>query len=738
MNILSVMLSTARSLWRRARTWPIVRRLVVAADRAWWARTIRRADIVDLEYFAAQIGHPVSARAAVRRYVREGFRNGLSLNPLVCERTIARQLPEDGRVPALYAYLVNARGGLSVSPNWDAAAYDAAHPEAGDDAAGAVGHAWRAARSGAPIPLGRDEAQVDVAWSRVLACAIRAAERARTGFSGVAHLPDLQPPATRLVLCVIDSTEPAFDEGIELAAALASEPGTRVVLALAAAPSGVPAPDAWIQAGLVTLWQPDITVTAVTSESPVAAALAMAGAQGLDAEVSVVAVRGPGEEIDEKTMVELLAEASRGPVAPILVAHDGTIASAGIVVLEGSTHHLLAGHPLEDGQALGDVRVRAQGGETRAWPVAQPGPPIRILTSTSVVTSSVAPAADSSAPLSTDDDLASLLSGSSLRPSATGTLTLLRPPRSVTLPTGESVPSLRWAIKISAPAGREGRSWGDTHFAAGLARALRKLGQEVVVDSFDARNRPSSGIDDVVLVLRGPYRVDPVPTAARSLLWVLSHPEEITTAEVSLFDRVFAASTPWALEASQLFSRDIVPLLQCTDADRFRPQGGLARGGEIVFVGTAKNIERPAVLVPIRAGIPVDVYGPDWRRWIPADRIRAAGVAHAELPALYQRAGVVLNDHWPGMKANGFISNRPYDVVAAGGRVVSDDVRGLAEHFAGAVRVYHDDAELVALLSGDLDDLFPSEEHLVAVSARIRAEDSFDARARALLDAALD
>jgi hypothetical protein len=32
----------------------------------------------------------------------------------------------------------------------------------------------------------------------------------------------------------------------------------------------------------------------------------------------------------------------------------------------------------------------------------------------------------------------------------------------------------RWAIKICAPAGRPGAVWGDTHFAEGLARALKR------------------------------------------------------------------------------------------------------------------------------------------------------------------------------------------------------------------------------------------------------------------------
>ncbi len=257
-----------------------------------------------------------------------------------------------------------------------------------------------------------------------------------------------------------------------------------------------------------------------------------------------------------------------------------------------------------------------------------------------------------------------------------------------------------------------------------------------MIDAYPARSRSTSAIDDITLVLRGPRRIDP-PGHGRSLLWIISHPDEITTDEVDGFDRVFAASVPWAARATARLSRTITPLLQCTDAALFRPKG-LLRDDDIVFVGTARGIARPSVVAPIAAGIPVAVYGPDWRHFIPGRFIRARGIPHSELPSRYESAGVVLNDHWPAMQAEGFISNRPYDVVAAGGRVISDAVEGLEEHFGGAVRTYGTTEELIGMLSGDLDELFPDDEALAEISRRIRTDDSFDARARSLLEAATD
>ena len=42
------------------------------------------------------------------------------------------------------------------------------------------------------------------------------------------------------------------------------------------------------------------------------------------------------------------------------------------------------------------------------------------------------------------------------------------------------------------------------------------------------------------------------------------------------------------------------------------------------------------------------------------------------------------------------------------------------------------------MLTGDLDALFPQPSELARIAARVRERDSFDARARVLLDRVLD
>ncbi|MDF2507143.1 MAG: hypothetical protein K0Q52_1002, partial [Microbacterium sp.] len=165
------MLSRVRALWRAARQTVVLGAVLAAADRMWWARTIRRAGIVDLDIVAAQAGRRISARAAIRRYVRGGFRTGFALNPLFMERPVSRQLSDSDRVPALYAYLVNDRRTLQVSPNWDAPALAALEPDSLSDPAGPLGHAWRRARERGWVELGRASAPVRVSWADVVRAA---------------------------------------------------------------------------------------------------------------------------------------------------------------------------------------------------------------------------------------------------------------------------------------------------------------------------------------------------------------------------------------------------------------------------------------------------------------------------------------------------------------------------------------------------------------------------------------
>lgn len=685
---------------------------------------ISRADVVDVQFVQAQ-GLPAKPRAAIREYVRGGFRRGISLNPLFTEQLVSSQLSDAGRVPALYAYLVNHPGEIETSVSWDAPAYARVHPESLSAPGGPLGHAWRSALREDGIVLGRDDRRLRVAWRSVAEAAETAAKRARSGDDD-----EVMAFALRNETVVVNRLGPhERDLAATLSAAVELlDTDTDLIVAIGSQDLAT-----WTEASLLSLWLPNVStcrdVPGILEEIEQAAPL---GAS--------LVVRGPDAEISAEDLRVLALAAKGGAAAPVwLDSHDGTVAAAGVVVHAGAAYPLLTGHPAEDARRLTPpVVTPGLASETFARRVGAPAFPVTTVLDTTVRAPWRGETIDATRyDRTAESNVDAFLAPLHMRTTGWGPggPLLTRAPQPPAIVDGETLPRLRWALKIVSPPGKPGEAWGDTHFARGIADALRRLGQEVVIDAYDARSRPSSHLDDVILALRGPEPFAP-QSGATSLLWIISHPDQITASEIRGFDRVYASSTTWARLGSERFGRHIAPLLQCTDARKFRPAGG-PRTDEIVFVGTARGIPRPSVIEPIRAGIPVSVYGPDWRGWIPAHAIKGVGIPNNDLPAVYEHAALVLNDHWPAMRDAGFVSNRLYDVVAAGGRAVSDRVEGIDEIFEGAVATYQTIPELLDLLRKDRAAVFPDEEALSRISQRVRERDSFDARARTLLDDAL-
>ena len=98
----------------------------------------------------------------------------------------------------------------------------------------------------------------------------------------------------------------------------------------------------------------------------------------------------------------------------------------------------------------------------------------------------------------------------------------------------------------------------------------------------------------------------------------------------------------------------------------------------------------------------------------------------------------MLNDHWPDMAELGFLSNRLFDAVASGARVITDEVAGLRTVFGDSVQVARTPGELVDLVTApDLDAVFGDDEQRRKQAQLIAERHSFAARAKVLLEDAL-
>jgi spore maturation protein CgeB len=141
----------------------------------------------------------------------------------------------------------------------------------------------------------------------------------------------------------------------------------------------------------------------------------------------------------------------------------------------------------------------------------------------------------------------------------------------------------------------------------------------------------------------------------------------------------------------------------------------------------------------LAAGLPVAVYGDLWSGLVPDEVVRGRSIPNQTLAAAYGSAGVVLNDHHDAMRVGGFVSNRLFDAVASGARVITDPVDGLAELFGPTVQPYGTVEELARLATlEDPDAVFGDAAVRRAAADRVRREHSFSARAQRLVEVALE
>jgi O-antigen biosynthesis protein len=138
----------------------------------------------------------------------------------------------------------------------------------------------------------------------------------------------------------------------------------------------------------------------------------------------------------------------------------------------------------------------------------------------------------------------------------------------------------------------------------------------------------------------------------------------------------------------------------------------------------------------LAAGLSPRVYGGGWRGLVDDEFIAGEYVANSDLAALYRSSGVVINDHWDDMRVDGFVSNRVFDVLASGGRLLTDRAEGIEALFGEDVQFFTSQHDLAETLEGDWRARFPTESRRVSLAHAVRDQHSFDARSRVLIDRA--
>ena len=267
--------------------------------------------------------------------------------------------------------------------------------------------------------------------------------------------------------------------------------------------------------------------------------------------------------------------------------------------------------------------------------------------------------------------------------------------------------------------------WGDQHFADDLASAFER-------ESIGARVVPRHAWDHpfaarpLVITLRGLHPSTPIPGSC-NVLWVISHPEDLTRSELDSHDLIAVASVRDTARIQGMTRTPVVPLLQATEFNRFcRPHR--EKVFRPLYVGNSRGIARAGAVWAIATGLEPVIHGSGWEGILPEGSF-SGPVSNTDLPDIFNSHGLVIADHWETMKELGYLSNRVFDALAAGSLVVSDKVSELDEILPG-VPTYDSPEELSATVrrwSHDGQSQLRSD--LVgSLQAAVRSHHTFDVR----------
>lgn len=263
--------------------------------------------------------------------------------------------------------------------------------------------------------------------------------------------------------------------------------------------------------------------------------------------------------------------------------------------------------------------------------------------------------------------------------------------------------ALQVALKVPAPKPEMKHRWGDFHLAESLARALEARGCRVRVDILPDWHRHHPD-DDAVLVMRGVTAYEPDPRHV-NMMWNISHPDRVGMEEMWRYDHVFIGAYARAAEVIAQMRMRASVMVQCADPARFHPEVDLTGvpHHDVLFVGNSRKQRRWMPQTCIERGLPLALYGAEWQGLVPDRYVQASHIPNDRLAAYYRAAQIVLNDHWPQMAAQGYVSNRIMDVGLAGGMVISDQFKG-SEIFMGHVVCCQTPAEVEEAIRHYLND----------------------------------
>lgn len=253
---------------------------------------------------------------------------------------------------------------------------------------------------------------------------------------------------------------------------------------------------------------------------------------------------------------------------------------------------------------------------------------------------------------------------------------------------------MKFYIKIGVPSWNEAENWGDYHYARAMQKALEQMGHHVVIQILPEWHTDADADSDVTIHLMGlsHYKTKKGPL---NVMWLISHPEKVSTIDFSRYDLLFVASRSLAENLSVTLAIPVTELLQFADTFHMYPEYYEDLKSELLFVGNSRKVYRRIIRDLMPTDYDLKIWGGSWEEFIPRQYIQGTYFPYEQLRRLYSSSAIVLNDHWDEMRQWDFINNRIFDALACKAFVLSDGVKELSRLLPGAVTTYRNRSDLI-------------------------------------------
>ena len=267
-------------------------------------------------------------------------------------------------------------------------------------------------------------------------------------------------------------------------------------------------------------------------------------------------------------------------------------------------------------------------------------------------------------------------------------------------------------LKISAAS--NWNAWGDYILGQDLKSGIEALGHKVTPTYIGNFYPEGSQNTDIDIYMHGFIPFNPPKDNKLKVLY-LYYPLE--TANTEKFKNIENVREPeWYSLQTELWDYDLIAVAspvyqkeieklgiktvfvpQFTNPEKFYYEYDANTAHDILFVGRP-GYERISAKWAIESGFDVALYGDGWQNKAPLKYFKGNYIDNQVLHKYYASAKIVLNDTRSDMKADGFISNRVFDVTASGGFLISDYMPEIEQFYGDSIPMFKTKEELAKLL----------------------------------------